>query len=105
MSAFTEAVDALGKLTPAERERILVELAKLVQVSRGGESPVHIADDDGTTVGYIFPPGRHASTPPVLTPEEEEELRRDAENPSDSLTTEELIASILQRPPATVAKS
>jgi hypothetical protein len=105
MSAFSEALDAIGKLTPAQRELILVELAKLVQFNRHGESPVHIADQDGTTVGYIFPPEPHPTEPPVLTPEEEEELRQRLETPNDTITTEELLASIRLSDPATTAKS
>jgi hypothetical protein len=105
MSAFSEALDAIGKLTPAQRELILVELAKLVQFSRGGESPVHIADQDGTTVGYIFPPGPHPTEPPVLTPEEEEDFRQRIETPNDTITTEELLASIRPSDPVTTAKS
>lgn len=96
MSAFSDAVSAIGKLAADERERLLIELAKLVRLGRGGGSPVHIADRDGNTVGYLFPPGPHSQIPPVLTPEEEEELRRDAENPGDFLTTEELRALIRQ---------
>jgi hypothetical protein len=105
MSTFSDAVNAIGKLTPAERELLLIELAKLVQFSRGGESLIHIADRNGTTVGYLFPPGPHPTEPPVLTPEEEEDLRQRFETPDDVLTTEELLALIRQGAPATTAKS
>jgi hypothetical protein len=105
MSAFSDAVTAIGKLTPDQRELVLVELAKLIQCSRGGESPVHIADRDGTTVGYLFPSEPHSKTPPVLTPEEQEELRHQLETPDDVLTTEELRALIRSGAPAEVAKS
>jgi hypothetical protein len=105
MSAFSDAITAIGKLTPAEREFLLIELAKLVQYSRGGESPIHIADQNGTTVGYLFPPEPHPTTPPVLSPEEEEDLRQRFETPDDVLTTEELKALIRQGAPATTSKS
>src|SRR5262245_24586193 len=105
MSAFSEALDAIHKLTPDEQELILVELAKLMQFRHRGESPVHIADRDGTTVGYIFPPRPRPTEPPVLTPEEEEEDRRALQTPEDVLTTEELKMLIRSGDPAAAARS
>ena len=105
MSAFSDAIDAIGRLAPDQQELILIELAKLVQFRRGGESPVHVADPDGTTVGYLFPSRPHSKVPPVLTPEEEEEDRRALANPNDVLTTEELKALIRAGVPVATAES
>jgi hypothetical protein len=94
MSAFSEAIDALRRLDPSQRQQILVELVNLVRWDRGGSDFIRLADQDDKAVAFLLPPDTGRSEPPVLTPEEEEELRNQLENPGDVLTTQELIALI-----------
>jgi hypothetical protein len=85
-------VEAFARLPRKEQDVVLAELAKRVIAGHGGEATLHLIDEAGTFVGYLFAAKRSTPTARPLTPEERAEDERRLRNRKDAVTVDEIIA-------------
>jgi hypothetical protein len=98
-------VEAFARLPRKEQDVVLAELAKRVIAGHGGEATLHLTDEAGAFVGYLFAAKRSIPNPPPMTPAERAELQRRLDNRHDAVSYDEFIRLLQPAETAETAQS